>query len=278
MFLLFNFVMFSSAFVFFISAYQFSNTSVFLSGAAYCSKENYKTMVLAGPAEGFVVHSTLYHAKSDLQGYTGVMPSTKTIYVVFRGSSSLLNWLDDFKFLKTEYLTYPSCQCLVHKGFYGASNGLKSQVFESVTFLQKKYGYKDIVVTGHSLGAAIAQLIMMELSLSLPLSGGLYSYNFGQPRIGDAKYAGFVNTIIDEDHLLRFTHNKDMVPHVPPVEMGYLHSCREVFEDENGKIKECSNVNCEDALCADQYSFMDTNTDDHSIYLQHIMSCESSVY
>jgi hypothetical protein len=101
-------------------------------------------------------------------------------------------------------------------------------------------------------------------------------YNYGQPRVGDAKYAGFVNTIISD--YWRFTHNKDIVPHVPPISVfGYLHSCREVFEDENGVLKICSESNCEDPKCANQFSLAETNSNDHSFYLAHKVDCENSV-
>ena len=73
------------------------NMGVWLSGAAYCGKEQYKTMKITGPAKGFVYKDTLYDEKTDLQGYVGTLSSTKTIYVVFRGSSSTMNWLDDFE-------------------------------------------------------------------------------------------------------------------------------------------------------------------------------------
>ena len=43
-------------------------TCVWLSGAAYCGKDNYQTMKLAGPATGFVYKDTLYDHKTDLQG------------------------------------------------------------------------------------------------------------------------------------------------------------------------------------------------------------------
>ena len=73
------------------------NTGVWLSGAAYCGKDNYKTMILDGPASGFIYKETLYDVKTDLQGYIGILPTTKSIYVVIRGSSSIMNWLDDFE-------------------------------------------------------------------------------------------------------------------------------------------------------------------------------------
>ena len=101
-------------------------------------------------------------------------------------------------------------------------------------------------------------------------------YNFGQPRVGDNIYAPFVKTIINEYY--RITHNKDMVPHVPPTDgFGYYHSCREIFEDVDGKLTICSETNCEDPTCADQYSLIKTNTDDHLYYLGHRVSCEESI-
>jgi len=64
---------------------------------------------------------------------------------------------------------------------------------------------------------------------------------------------------------------------VPPIEgFGYLHSCREVFEDINGKLNVCNEENCEDLKCADQYKLTETNSDDHSYYLGHRVSCEES--
>ena len=73
------------------------NIGVWLSGAAYCGKDKYKSMSLSGPAMGFVYRETLYDVKTDLQGYIGTLSSSKSIYVVLRGSSSTMNWLDDFE-------------------------------------------------------------------------------------------------------------------------------------------------------------------------------------
>jgi len=248
-----------------------ANIAVWLSGAAYCGKDKYKTMHLAGPASQFVLSDILYDPKSDLQGYTGVIHSEKTMYIVFRGSSSILNWIDDLEFIKTPYLTYNECQCHVHKGFYSATTHVKNATIKSIWKLYKEYKYDNIIVTGHSLGAAISQLIAMELRAMNIKSHVL---NFGQPRIGDTKYAEFVNTILSEQELYRITHNKDMVPHVPPIKMGFLHSCKEIFEDYYGDLTECNT--CEDPMCADQFNIIHTNIDDHLIYLGHTLSCENS--
>ena len=256
-----------------------ANTSVWLSAATYCGKENYKTMQLSGPATNFIVEDILYDKKSDVQGFIGVLPDTKSIYVAFRGSSSTLNWIDDFRVLKEPYATFPECNCEVHTGFYNTALYLKNDTINSVTKLHDKYNYNTVIVTGHSLGAGVCQLIIMELyaaNLHKILNLDIQMYNFGQPRVGDKRYAFFANEIVNSN-FWRFTHNRDIVPHVPFIEkMDYYHSCGEIFEDQNGTLIVCSNIECEDPKCADQYSIIETNGEDHDIYLGHIMSCESS--
>jgi len=250
-----------------------ANTAVWLSGASYCGMENYKTTELAGPAKNFQVTDILYDEETDLQGYVGLLKETKTIYVVFRGSSSRLNWRADFEIIRRDYDSYPECDCSVHTGFYKATMNLKDETIYAVLNLKRETGYKKVVVTGHSLGAAVAQLIGMEL-FAVDIDNEVY--NYGQPRIGNDKYAVFVNEIIKS--LRRFTHDRDMVPHIPPRDVGYLHSCREVFEDKTGNIKECSSAECEDPHCADQYRLSQTNTEDHSYYLGHFLDCSNSTY
>jgi len=248
------------------------NTGVWLSGAAYCGKDKYKTMILGGPATGFTYKETLYDVKTDLQGYIGILPTTKSIYVVIRGSSSTINWLDDFEVKLVPYDSFPECNCKVHYGFYNSALSVTDKMITTVKTLQTQYPGYSVVVTGHSYGASCGQLLAMEL-VKKGINVKLYDY--GQPRVGDAKYATFVNTKIAEYY--RTTHNKDIVPHVPPIEgFGYQHSCREIFEDSTGKLTVCSATNCEDPKCADQFSLVQTNSDDHSYYLGHRVDCEQS--
>lgn len=253
-------------------SYNQLNTSVWLSGAAYCGKDKYSTMKLSGPASGFIYKDTLYDVKTDLQGYIGILPEEKNIYVVIRGSSSIMNWVDDFEVKKVPYTTYPDCNCYVHNGFYRSALGVRNKTIDSIRLLKKQYPLYDIIVTGHSYGSSCGQLLGMELEHEgIPVK----LYNFGQPRVGDQKYASFVNTIINE--YKRVVHNKDIVPHVPPIEgMNYYHSCTEIFEDSNNKLNICSSTNCEDPKCSDQYSLIQTNSEDHEIYLQHKLSCSES--
>ena len=270
--------------IFFLSLYAiainaFSNNQnqmmigVWLSSAAYCDPKDYHSMVLGGPGTGFLYKDSIYDPKTDLRGYIGILDKTQSIYVVLRGSSSIMNWVDDAEVRKVPYTTYlDECnKCKVHNGFYRSALGVKSQTVESVKILQKEYPLYETVVTGHSYGAAVGQLLAMELAKE-----GIKTklYNYGQPRTGNSLFADFVNTILDEYY--RITHNKDMVPHIPV--LGYVHSCREIFEDADDIVKMCSETNCEDPACANQYHLYQTGVDDHEIYLNHTMSCSNSLH
>lgn len=268
-------ILFSLLF-FFAYSYAFNlqtaNSSVWLSGAAYCGVDKYDQMVLTGPCTGFIVKKKMSDTKTDLQGFIGVLPSDNTIYVVFRGSDSARNWIYDAEFIQVDY---PACRdCSVHDGFYKSMMSLRDETVNTVSWLRMQDSYKSfrIVVTGHSYGAAVCQLMALELEKE---NIKVQVYNFGQPRIGNDQYAKFANSKLLS--LWRFTHYKDIVPHVPPIKgMDYIHSCQEIYENEKGLLRECSTTNCEDPSCSDQFSLYQTNTKDHSIYLGHILDCRES--
>jgi len=244
--------------------------SVWLSAAAGCGHENYMTHVFKGPTEGFVVSKVVYNAEDDTQGYIGYLPSDKSIYVVFRGSESIENWKTNLNAFKVPYTSWSDCNCQVHKGFYAAEQKVISEVIKEVQTLQKAHSGYVVKVTGHSLGAALAQLTSMDL-----IKAGISTsvYNFGQPRTGDTTYAAFANKKVTT---YRVVHDRDDVPHLPfTTGMEFYHVCTEIFENASGALKTCS-TSCEDPTCMDQYKFpSETDGDDHLIYLGLHMNCES---
>lgn len=94
--------------------------SVWLSTYTYCGPENYQTIIFESPVTGFQVTSVINDPVLETAGYIGYLPSDNSIYVVFRGSSNIPNWLSDFDTTKTPYTAWPECNCQVHSGFYRA--------------------------------------------------------------------------------------------------------------------------------------------------------------
>jgi len=85
--------------------------------ASYCGHKAYDSYKFAGPVADFNLTHTIYDKKHDTNGFIGVLPSDKSIYVVFRGSISVKNWLSDFNVDKDKYTVWPECKCKVHSGF-----------------------------------------------------------------------------------------------------------------------------------------------------------------
>jgi hypothetical protein len=246
-----------------------ANISVWLSAAAFCNVGGYKEHVFQGPTTGFEVTAPIYDARTDAQGYVGVLPSDKSIYVVFRGSGSTRNWIANLDAWKVDYTSFPECNCKVHKGFYEAEQAVIGAIIKEVTRLKQLHPKYAVKVTGHSLGAALSQLASMDLYKA---GFDVSVYNYGQPRTGDKAYATFATERVPT---WRVTHNRDEVPHLPFTKgMEYYHVCQEQFEDEFGNLRTCD-TSCEDPTCADQFKANEVNGDDHLIYLGLVMSCEA---
>lgn len=252
--------------------YDQAMISLWLCGATYCGVGNYKSHVFQGPTTGFVVTAPISDIATDTEGYVGYLPSDKSIYVAFRGSSSIRDWLSNLDARKVPYTSFPECDCFVHKGFYEAEQKVIATIVKEVDALTKRFPHYQVKVTGHSLGAAMAQLTSMDL-----YKAGFKNVSvidFGQPRTGDLKYATFAtNTLAIPTW--RVTHNRDNVPHLPTEKvMDFFHVCREEFEDVDGNLKTCD-TSCEDPTCAMQYKLNELDGADHLIYLGMNITCES---
>lgn len=128
---------------------------LWLSAAAYCGKSTYQSRTFKGPTTGFVVTSVVADTASDTQGFVGYLPSDKSIYVVFRGSSSIRNWISNLDAWKTSYTSFPDCNCQVHKGFYQAEQKVIGGIISQVKTLKAKFPNYAVKTTGHSLGMSL---------------------------------------------------------------------------------------------------------------------------
>jgi len=185
-------------------------TSVWLSAASYCDTKDYLTRTYKGPSTGFKPVVAIDETTYDTQGFVGYLSSQKKIYVVFRGSTSITDWLEDLSetLCDSEYCN----GCSVHCGFQETEKKAFPLVLNAVLKVHSMFPDYSIVVTGHSLGAAVATLTTLDL-LAAKLGVPVSLHNFGSPRVGNDAFATFAsNTIVDRT---RNTHYKDIVPHVP---------------------------------------------------------------
>ncbi len=82
-----------------------------LSVDAYCGHNEYLSHKYVGAASGFQATLTIYNPSKDVEGYIGYLPSDNSIYVVFRGSASIQNWITNLDTNKSNYQMWPECGC-----------------------------------------------------------------------------------------------------------------------------------------------------------------------
>jgi hypothetical protein len=235
------------------------NLAITHSQNAYCgTPDTYMTRTYFGDLEGF---TPTYHINSahDTQGYVGYSESQATIYVVFRGSESMSNWISNIDAVLTDY---PLCSgCSVHKGFYDAQKGASADVRSQVKALREKFPSYSLMVTGHSLGAALATLTAADLQDAG--LGPVRMFNFGSPRVGDTDFANWFSSYVPDHY--RVTHHKDIVVHSPMHER-FTHINGEWYEPDNSvpvQLIGCSGN--EDKDCSYQWHI--TSVDDHLWYM-----------
>jgi pimeloyl-ACP methyl ester carboxylesterase len=95
-----------------------------------------------------------------------------------------------------------------HQGFYGAAK----VTYEFVTtYLDKFYSGQKLVVTGHSLGGAIALLLAEMLRRNKRYAADILLYTYGAPRAADQT---FIDAAAELTHHRMVNHN-DPIPSVP---------------------------------------------------------------
>jgi len=132
-----------------------------------------------------------------------------TAIVAFRGTETkIADWLTDLNTIGTS-----KSYGRVHRGFWGAFQGVADLLEPAIADL----GSPNLVLTGHSLGGALALIAAAEWV-------GKHSvrsiYTFGQPAVGKGRFRPFMEENYG-DVYYRFVNDDDIVPLVPPT---YRHT------------------------------------------------------
>jgi endonuclease G, mitochondrial len=149
-----------------------------------------------------------------------VASTASAILVAFRGSESTGDWMANLNAfaLARRYGT-------VHRGFYGQFLAVQSRL-ES---LLRRLTGRPILVTGHSLGGALATIAAAEWQGRFPVDG---VYTFGQPAVGRGAFQPFMARNYGA-RFFRFVNNNDIVPRVPP---NFSHVGRLYHFDSAGNL------------------------------------------
>ena len=148
-------------------------------------------------------------------GFVAIDQSGSYAYLVFRGTVSDKDELQDAKIEQTPYAFVPNYGN-VHLGFYEIYQQLSPQIMAAIDTMKKKQFFKQFVFTGHSLGCGMSTLAVPDVitnSVITPTSIPMYHYNLASPRVGDLQFAAAMNN--NAVPTFRIVNTEDIVPDGP---------------------------------------------------------------
>jgi triacylglycerol lipase len=158
------------------------------------------------------------HGNRVFYGFVAQNLATPTSYVAaIRGTAGMIEWVIDAEFVPIPHPRYPGAR--VEQGFWSIyqTMSLADPATGVTTFqnaaegVEKLVGNGSIVVTGHSLGAAIATFFVEDVAERL--AGVVTACLFASPRTGDAVWAAIFDKNVKQYSLYNYV--LDLVPHVP---------------------------------------------------------------
>ena len=137
--------------------------------------------------------------------------SDNTVYLVFRGTESASDWLENLKFEQTDY-SLVSGYGKVHKGFFSIYKTMSSAIHKC---LEEVSTPKKLYITGHSLGSSLSILSVPDIITNTSYKADLpvINYNLASPRTGDPIFASAYNS--NGVSTYRVVNTCDIVPTVP---------------------------------------------------------------
>ncbi|XP_056172945.1 lipase-like isoform X1 [Syzygium oleosum] len=229
-----------------------------------------------GKTKGFEVIELIVDVQHCLQAYVGVAKDLNAVVIAFRGTQehSIQNWVEDL-YWKQHDINYPGMPgAMVHRGFYYAYHNttIRPGILDAVIRAKDLYGDINVMVTGHSMGGAMASFCGLDLVVNHE-ARNVQVLTFGQPRIGNAVFASYYSDRVP--NTIRITNGHDIVPHLPPYysrfpQKTYHHFPREVWLYNIGfgslvyQVEKVCDSSGEDPSCS--RSVTGNSLTDHLVY------------
>ncbi len=165
-------------------------------------------MAQSAPGQTRMVNGML--SESNIFGLVAWNAVEQTALVAFRGTKSIWEWIADIDAVPVPYLPVGGTG-LVHMGFALVYEHIRPSVAKLL--LTGCVGAKRILVTGHSLGGAVAVLAALDILKNVPLGVVPELWTLAGPRAGDLLFCQHYNSQIPITH--RIVNFMDVVPQVP---------------------------------------------------------------
>ncbi|WP_434390395.1 lipase family protein [Melittangium boletus] len=187
------------------------------------------------------LHPNVAVAVNDRFGWVCVDPSRARLIVAFRGTQTPEDWLHDVDFVSEPYRPIEGGGT-VHQGFQHVYYAVRDNVLRLVK--ERCAGIREVLVTGHSLGGALATLALPDIvnflrsQPEVPAGLKVLLYSLASPRAGHADFKTFFNAWLP---CWRIVNTWDVVPSVPPELLGYAHVGMQSTVDSGFHLNAASN-------------------------------------
>jgi triacylglycerol lipase len=158
--------------------------------------------------------------RQDGDGFGWVVQNTQEhiLVVSFRGTVSLEDWLHDFDCLPAPYEPVANYGT-VHKGFQAVYEVVRESMLDEIRNADQHF--TRLIVTGHSLGAALCELATPDLLHNGGFAVVPEVQHFAGPRAGHHDFASRFDAEISA--CFRVVNAWDIVPQLPPPLASFEH-------------------------------------------------------
>lgn len=140
------------------------------------------------------------------------------LYLKFQESKSVMDWKQNFDFLKTPYKKMPK-SFRVHRGFFYKYKSVSNVIMSKIKTFYKNYKVEKIEIFGYSQGGALAILAHEDIWFHYPkLRNKIFTTVFAAPRV-----VSFFAPFERWENVTRVVNSNDVVPRLPFFWLGYKH-------------------------------------------------------
>jgi len=152
--------------------------------------------------------------------YGFLLESDDDSILVFRGTQRTTEWIGNAYAVQQPY-TYPDPDTgetlgNIHTGFRRIADSIVNPL--AVDAVQQINPNKPCYVSGHSLGAALATILALDIAVQVPaLRPNVRVYAYASPRVGNVAFARHYGRILPNSY--RITNLADAIPMLPPTKL-----------------------------------------------------------